>query len=172
MVLPGQYARSGLLRGLAFEEELGVNPYKFGMVGASDNHNGLTTHLNDNFFGKFVSDEPRPDRAMHVAKQNSELGLTRYGWRYITSGLSAVWAESNTREAIFDAMERKEVYATTGPRIRVRFFGGWSFDEADAQRRDLALIGYTKGVPMGSDLRPGDGAPSSGWISASAVTTS
>jgi hypothetical protein len=83
-----------------------------------------------------------------------------YSWQYITSGLTAVWAEENTRGAIFDAMERREVYATTGPRMRVRFFGGRDFTEADAQGRDLALVGYTKGVPMGSDLPAGDGAPS------------
>jgi hypothetical protein len=73
-------------------------------------------------------------------------------WQYITAGLTAVWAEENTRGAIFDAMERREVYATTGPRMRVRFFGGWEFEQSDAVRRDLALVGYSKGVPMGADL--------------------
>ena len=122
------------------------------MVGASDNHVGLTTPDNDNFFGKFTAYEPNPHRANHLSKENSENGTALYSWQYITSGISAVWATSNTRSALFDAMERREVYATTGPRMRVRFFGGYQFTEDDAKGRDLALVGYTKGVPMGSDL--------------------
>ncbi|MEM9235735.1 MAG: DUF3604 domain-containing protein, partial [Verrucomicrobiota bacterium] len=152
-MLPGEYVRSGLLRGLELEAKLGVNPFKFGLVGASDTHTGLSTPDNDNFFGKFTAYEPNEHRATHVAKDNKESGVSYRSWRYITGGLTAVWAESNTRGALFDSMERREVYATTGPRIRVRFFGGWDFTEADENRRDLAQLGYTKGVPMGSDLR-------------------
>lgn len=151
-MIPGEYARSGLLRGLALEAKHGVNPFKFGLVGASDTHTGLTAPDNDNFFGKFSAYEPNVHRANHVAKDNKETGVSYRSWRYITGGLTAVWAESNTRGAIFDAMERREAYATTGPRIRVRFFGGWEFEKEDEDRRDLALLGYTKGVPMGSDL--------------------
>lgn len=159
-MLPGEYARSGLQRGLQLETELGTNPFKFGMVGASDTHTGLTTPDNDNFFGKFTAYEPNPERSSHLSKRNDDNGAELYSWQYITSGLTAVWAESNTRGAIFDAMERREVYATTGPRMRVRFFGGYDFVSGDALGRDLALVGYTKGVPMGADLPPGDGAPS------------
>ena len=151
-MLPAEYARSGLKRGLELKTKLGVNPFKFGVVGASDNHVGLTTPDNDNFFGKFTAYEPNPHRANHLSKENSENGTALYSWQYITSGISAVWATSNTRSALFDAMERREVYATTGPRMRVRFFGGYQFTKDDAKRRDLALVGYTKGVPMGSDL--------------------
>jgi hypothetical protein len=155
-MLPGEYARSGLKRGLELEAQLDVNPFKFGLVGASDNHVGLTTPDNDNFFGKFTQYEPSLKRANHLSKENKDNGTKLYSWQYITSGLTAVWATANTRAALFDALERREVYATTGPRMRVRFFGGFDFTQDDALRRDLALVGYTKGVPMGSDL---NGAP-------------
>ncbi len=159
-MLPAEYARSGLQRGLLLEDQLGTNPFKFGLVGGSDNHVGLTTPDNDNFFGKFTAYEPNPERSTHLSKENTENGAQLYAWQYITAGLTAVWAEENTRGALFDAMERREVYATTGPRMRVRFFGGWDFEAADALRRDLALVGYGKGVPMGADLPAGEGAPS------------
>jgi len=161
-MLPGEYVRSGLQRGLELEAKLGVNPFKFGLVGATDTHTGMTTPDEDNFFGKFTSYEPNPERATHTARENTELGISYKSWQYSAAGVTAVWATENTRGAIFDGMERRETYATTGPRLRVRFFGGWGFDDADADRRDLALVGYTKGVPMGSDLpaRAGSAAPS------------
>lgn len=151
-MIPGEYARSGLRRGLELEAKLGVNPYKFGLVGASDTHTGLTSPENENFYGKFTSYEPSDHRSNHLAKENKETGVSYRSWRYITGGLTAVWAESNTRGAIFDAMERREAYATTGPRMRVRFFGGYAFSKDDEKRRDLARVGYSKGVPMGGDL--------------------
>jgi hypothetical protein len=151
-MLPGEYARGALKRGLELEATLGANPYKFGMIGSTDTHTALSTIREENFFGKHTADEPNPHRADHLAKQNAELGLKRYGWQYGASGATAVWATENSRAAIFDAMQRREVYATTGTRMRVRLFGGWDFEPADAQRRDLALVGYTKGVPMGADL--------------------
>ncbi|MDW3223961.1 MAG: DUF3604 domain-containing protein [Paracoccaceae bacterium] len=159
-MLPGEYVRSGLLRGMALEQSLGANPFKFGLVGGSDNHVGMTTPDNDNFFGKFTAYEPSPERATHVSRRYADGTIALNAWQYITAGLTAVWAEENTRGALFDAMERREAYATTGPRIRVRFFGGWSFEEDDALRRDLAQIGYAKGVPMGADLPAGEGSPS------------
>ncbi|MCB1489163.1 MAG: DUF3604 domain-containing protein [Bauldia sp.] len=167
-MLPGEYARSGLKRGLVLEQKLGVNPFKFGLVGAGDNHVAMPSPDNDNFFGKYATYEPSPHRIvdesgkLHVALENKDLGLELDSYEYITSGLTAVWATENTRGAIFDAMERREVYATTGTRIQLRFFGGWDFAADDALRRDLALVGYTKGVPMGSDLvahPDGAGAP-------------
>jgi hypothetical protein len=154
-MLPHEYARSGLKLGLELEEKLGANPYKFGMVGASDTHTGLTTPDNDNFFGKFTQYEPSPDRANHVSRKAQQAGgKDLYSWQYITSGLTAVWATENTRTAIWDSMQRREVYATTGPRMRVRFFGGFDFTAEDALSRNLAEVGYSKGVPMGSDLAP------------------
>jgi hypothetical protein len=161
-MLPGEYARSGLLRGLQLQAKLGVNPFKFGMVGATDNHVGLSTVDDDNFFGKFPLYEPNPGRALHESKSNADLGIGYKGWRYSSAGMTALWATDNTREALFDAMERREAYATTGPRMRVRLFGGWEFEQGDLLHRDLARIGYGKGVPMGSDLKAaaaGAGAP-------------
>jgi hypothetical protein len=156
-MLSGEYARSGLQRGLLLEEKLGVNPFKFGLVGATDTHTGLSTIDEDNFFSKFIGYEPSPERATHTSKDNPELGIEGIkGWMYNAAGTVGVWATANTRGAIFDAMKRRETYATTGPRMRVRFFGGFNFAEDDAARRDLAVLGYTKGVPMGSDLK---GAP-------------
>jgi len=161
-MLPGEYARSGLKRGLELEKKLGTNPFKFGLVGASDTHTGLTTPDNDNFFGKFTAYEPNPKRSNHLAKENKELDISYRSWRYITGGLTAVWSTENTRGALFDSMERREVYSTTGPRMRVRLFGGFDFQAGDAARRDLAQIGYSKGVPMGGDLTGApDGKPAS-----------
>ncbi len=159
-MLAAEYVRSGLQRGLILEGELGTNPFKFGLVGAADTHTGLSTPESDNFFGKFTVYEPSPERATHTSRTYVDDGTPAlYSWQYIPSGLTAVWAGSNTRGAIFDAMERREVYATTGSRIRLRFFGGWDFEADDALRRDLALVGYTKGVPMGADLPAGEGSP-------------
>ncbi len=159
-MLAGEYVRSGLQRGLQLETQLGTNPFKFGLVGAGDAHTGLSTPDNDNFYGKFTAYEPNEHRSNHLSKRNEDLDIEYHSWRYITSGLTAVWATANTRGAIFDAMERREVYATTSSRMRVRLFGGWDFTTEDAGRRDLALIGYTKGVPMGADMLPGEGSPS------------
>ncbi len=160
-MLAGEYARSALKIGLQLEDRFGVNPYKFGMVGSTDSHTSLATAQEDNFFGKHAGAEPSAERLEHVVAQFGDVALL--GWEQVASGLAAVWAAENTREAIFDAMERKEVYATTGSRIMVRFFGGWAFEEADIQTRTPALVGYEKGVPMGGDLaaQPEDaGAPS------------
>jgi hypothetical protein len=149
-MLAGEYAREALKRGLAIETRLGANPYKFGQIGSTDSHTSLATAQEDNFFGKHSGAEPGPDRMTHPFMKN-ETG-TIMGWQQVSAGLAAVWATENTREAIFDAMERKEVYATTGSRMGVRFFGGWNFTEADLQSRSPAFAGYEKGVPMGSDL--------------------
>ncbi len=159
-MLAGEYAREALKRGLMLEEKFGVNPYKFGMGGATDSHTSLATAEEDNFFGKSVSVEPSGSRIKHPFIAN-DLGEIP-GDLLVASGYTAVWATENTRAAIFDAFKRRETYATTGPRIGLRFFGGWDFSDADVETRFLADVGYTKGVPMGSDLRPreGDGAPS------------
>lgn len=152
-MLPGEYARSGLLRGLQLQQTLGVNPYQFGFQGATDTHTGLSTIDENNFFAKFTTTEPSAERIMHPGKSNPDLGIEGYtGWMYNAAGVTAVWAEQNSREAIFDAMERRETYATTGPRIALRFFGGWSFKDSDASDPDLARKGYEVGVSMGSEL--------------------
>ena len=149
-MMPTNYLRGGLLRGLEQEQKLGVNPFKFGVVGSTDVHNSLTAIEEDNFFGKMPIQEPAPDRWEHVSKQG--FGKTRYTWHYMAAGYAAVWATENTREALWDAMKRKEVYATSGTRMTVRLFGGWDFKADDARSRYLAETGYAKGVPMGGDL--------------------
>jgi hypothetical protein len=149
-MLEFEYARSALRNGLKLEQELGINPYKFGMIGSSDAHTGLAAIDEDNYWGKFTSSEPSPQRATHPMLK-MENG-TIMGWEETASGYAGVWATENTREALFDAMQRKEVYATTGPRMIVRFFGGWEFQAGDANTRNPAVVGYTKGVPMGGDL--------------------
>ena len=145
-----EYAREALKNGLALEQKFGTNPYKFGMVGATDSHTGLATAEEENFFGKTSSVEPSKTRATHPFVE-SKLGAIE-GYDLSASGYQGVWASENTRAAIFDAMERKETYATTGPRILVRFFGGWDFTDDDLRSRAPAFRGYEKGVPMGGDL--------------------
>ncbi|MEQ9694049.1 DUF3604 domain-containing protein [Shimia sp. SDUM112013] len=151
-MLAGEYAREALKQGLKLEAQFGTNPYKFGLGGATDSHTGLTTAEEENFFSKSVSVEPSPTRIEHPFIA-SDLGRID-GHMLVASGYTAVWAEDNTRSAIYDAFKRRETYATTGPRIGLRFFGGWEFSEQDLRRRSLAEPGYTKGVPMGSDMRP------------------
>jgi len=152
------YTRQGLLRGLEQEAKLGVNPFKFGVVGSTDVHNSLTAIEEDNFYGKLPIQEPNPERWEHKSKASdwdAKLGpaRARYTWHYMAAGYAAVWATENTREALWDAMKRKEVYGTSGTRVIVRFFGGFDFTAADAKSRQPAEAGYAKGVPMGSDLK-------------------
>ena len=141
-MLQYEYARSGLKLGLKLEQELGVNPYKFGMIGSTDSHTGLATADEDNFFGKTSAMEPSPERVKKVFVKTDK--ATIYDWENSASGYAAVWARENTREALFDAMQRRETYATTGPRMIVRFFGGWDFEDGDARTRSAALVGYTR----------------------------
>jgi hypothetical protein len=162
-MLPNEYARYALMRGLAYEESLGANPYKFGLIGSTDNHTALPTTREDNWFGKAHIVEPSPERVEDVLIRSPvdpslDLVATKLG----ASGLAAVWANENTRESIFDAMVRKEVYATSGTRIAVRVFGGWDFAANEVERPDFARAGYARGVPMGGDLTdaPAGRAPS------------
>ncbi len=147
-MLEFEYARSALKNGLKLEAQLGVNPYKYGMIGSTDAHTSLAAVEENNFFGKLPHHEPSAGRATHpLAKFGDKVVM---GWEVVSSGYAAVWATENTREAIFDAMKRKEVYATTGPRMLVRLFGGWDFVDADANTRK----------PGGRRLRQGR---SDGW---------
>jgi len=149
-MLQYEYAREALKNGLKLENKLGANPYKFGIIGGTDSHTSLATGEEENFFGKHSGEEPEADRSTKVAIKVGNLQLM--GWIFSASGYTGAWASENTREALFDAMMRKEVYGTTGPRITVRFFGGWDFSPDDAMNRLPADVGYTKGVPMGGDL--------------------
>ena len=141
-----EYARSALKLGLDQQAKLGVNPFKFGLIGSTDSHTSLATAEEDNYWGKNSLHEPTRYRLMDMP------GDTRPIMETAASGYAAVWATENTREAIFAAMKRKEVYATTGTRMAVRFFGGWDYEEDDAFKPDLVRIGYSKGVPMGGEL--------------------
>jgi hypothetical protein len=151
-MLEFEYARSALKLGLKLEEKFGVNPYKFGLIGSSDAHTGMAAMEEENFFGKTTPQEPSPHRMTAAFMNNPKTGVTIMDWEVLSSGYAAVWAEENTRASIWDAMQRKETYATTGTRMLVRFFGGWDFEKADADTRSPAITGYTKGVPMGGDL--------------------
>ena len=160
-MLEYEYARAAYKNGLKLEDRFGTNPYKFGLIGSSDAHTGLAAMGEENFFGKTTPQEPSPERMTATFVKNDKTGVTIMDWEVSASGYAAVWATENTRKAIWDAMERKETYATTGPRMAVRFFGGWEFDAVDALNRVPAVVGYTKGVPMGGDLgkAPKDKAP-------------
>lgn len=164
-MLAGEYAREALKNGMLLEAQFGTNPYKFGMVGATDSHTSLAAIEEENFFGKHAGYEPSAERLSHpfMKNENGEL----FSWQQVASGLTAVWAQENTRASLFDAMDRKEVYGTTGPRMAVRFFGGYDFAESDLRSRELSEIGYAKGVPMGGDLvAPPDGVAPSFLIAA------
>jgi hypothetical protein len=159
-MLQYEYARSALGIGMEIEQRISTDPYKFGVIGSPDSHTGLATAQEDNFFGKHSGAEPSPERWKHPMARVGERAYESTDMA--SSGLAAVWATENTREAIFDAMMRKETYATTGSRILVRFFGGWDFEAADAQTRLPANVGYAKGVPMGGNFSgdPAGRAPS------------
>jgi len=151
-----EYAREALKLGLAEEARLGVNPFKFGMVGSTDSHNAIPSTREENWFGKIHFVEPSPHRRDGYFIESAV--DPSYSIRDVdlgASGLAAVWATANTREAIWDAFARREVFATSGTRLRVRVFAGWDFEEPEVQRPDFAQQGYARGVPMGGDLRPG-----------------
>jgi len=154
----GDYIRSALLRGLGFKQSIGVNPYKFGLIGSTDNHVGMTSVQENDFMGKLAVDA-LPGERLHPSRP-----VIFPAWEMSASGRAAVWATENTREAIFTAFKRKEVYATTGTRITLRMFGGFSFRAKDADARDIAAVGYRKGVPMGGDLTNAPGGKAPGFL--------
>jgi hypothetical protein len=166
-MLPHEYGRSALKIGLEQEAKLGANPFKFGMIGSTDSHTSLATTREENFFGKFSGVEPGTgeirydDVVVTDRRPNNNGEITIRHWESTASGLAGVWARENTREAIWDALARKEVYATTGTRMLVRVFAGWDFTADEVHRPDFADQGYQRGVPMGGDLTPAPegGAP-------------
>ncbi|WP_170480724.1 DUF3604 domain-containing protein [Ruegeria arenilitoris] len=153
-MLPFEYSRSALQVGLQQELELGINPFKFGQIGATDAHTAVATTRDDNFWGKMPSSEPSPTRWEHYVIQalSGDDMLSTFEYEALAAGLAGVWARENTRAALFDAMQAKEVFATTGTRMAVRFFGGWDYSEDDVFRPNVVDIGYARGVPMGGDL--------------------
>ncbi|QFU75387.1 DUF3604 domain-containing protein [Halioglobus maricola] len=160
----GSYTREALKRGLQLQAQTGVNPYAFGVIGSTDSHTSLATADENNFFGKHTGNEINVE-GRALAPQNLGTREGRFGWHYLSSGYAAVWATSNTREAIFDAFMRREVYATTGPRIQVRMFAGYDFSDADLGDK-LVAEGYARGVPMGGELPESDGKAPSFLLSA------
>jgi hypothetical protein len=154
-MLEGEYARTALKDGLRWEQKLGVNPFKFGMIGSTDAHNAIPSTREENNFLKASFVEPAADRAEHFLVKGVKPELSIMVKDLGASGLAAVWARENTRESIWDAMARKEVYATTGSRLKVRVFGGWDFTVDEVHRPDFAREGYARGVPMGGDLTNG-----------------
>ena len=151
-MLQREYAREALKNGLKLKQEFGTNPYQFGMIGSTDSHTALATAEEDNFFGKASNMEPNPNRLTKDFFRNFKTNLAIKEWQLSSSGYAGVWAKENTRASIFDAMQRRETYGTTGPRMTVRFFGGWDFTPADTQASVPARVGYAKGVPMGGEL--------------------
>lgn len=144
---PNSYVRTALLLGLSEERRLGINPFKYGMIGASDSHTGLSAQREDAFYGKLGEDYlPRdrlgPDKATIIFPA-AEMSA---------SGLAGVWADRNDRQSLFEAFRRREVYATSGPRMSVRMFAGFGFSAGDEAARNFADIAYRKGVPMGGTL--------------------
>jgi hypothetical protein len=161
-MLPHEYARSALKLGLEQQAKIGANPFKFGMIGASDSHTSLASTREENYFGKFAGAEPGTearfdDLVSQDLRPDNDGSLNVYHWESTASGLAGVWAKENTREALWDAMARREVYATTGTRMLVRVFAGWDFEPAEVQRPDFAVQGYARGVPMGGDLQKAGG---------------
>jgi len=158
-MLPREYAREALKRGLKYEQQIGVNPFKFGMIGSTDTHTSLATIEENNYFGKATPGEPsgNPERFQEritgFLQKPGGPDITMRHYQTLAAGLAAVWATGNTREELWDALKRKEVYATTGTRMLVRVFAGWDFEAADVQRPDFSKDGYQRGVPMGGDLR-------------------
>ena len=163
-LMVSEYSRSALKLGLAQLDKLGVNPFKFGMIGATDSHTSWSNAEEDNYLGKYAVASPSPERWEKKFPPLTIPGVLDQftEWESAQSGYAGVWATENTRDAIFDAMMRKEVYATSGPRMTVRFFGGWDYTAEDVDRHNFAEIGYSKGVPMGGDLTdaPGNKSPS------------
>jgi hypothetical protein len=166
-MLPREYARQALMRGLQYEEKLGANPFKFGMIGSTDSHTSLATTREENYFGKASVAEPGMGEERYMEKitgiipsvDGADVAIRHY--QTLAAGLAGVWARENTRESIWSAMKRREVYATTGTRMTVRVFAGWHYEESDVHRPDFAAHGYANGVPMGGDLTlaPNEGAP-------------
>jgi hypothetical protein len=153
--ISGSYVREALLNGLKFREQLGVNPYVFGLIGASDSHNASVPVEEDNYTGKMGIVDGTPE-----ARRGGS-SISPHNYKYSASGLAGVWAEENTREAIYDALKRRETFATSGPRISLQFYGGWEYDSSLAQTTNRIEVAESQGVPMGRELtaRPESGVP-------------
>ena len=145
----GSYVRQAYLDGIALAASQGINPYAFGLVGATDGHNAVSTAEESNYLGKMSDiDGTREER------RTGGSGIARHNWSLSASGLAGVWAEENTREHVFDALARKEAFATSGTRLKVRLFASWGLPEGFFEQKNWPEIGYSLGVPMGGELPP------------------
>jgi len=161
--LPGSYLRDALGRGLVLQRKLGINPYKYGFVGGSDVHSGLSTSAAADFPGgddgtNLGGGVPTREQAAITLSGKNPDDPGDYSLKMSPGSLTGVWAESNTRESIFDALLRRETFVTSGTEIKIRFFGGWHFDDQLLRGRNWLKDAYSAGVPMGGDLpaRPAD----------------
>ena len=142
------FVRQGLVTGMAIQQKVGHNPYKMGIVAGADSHSAYSNNEEFNFYGSHgVADDTAAKRLDPRPNPSGDVGAA-----VGSGGATAVWAEENTREAIFDAIKRKETYGTSGTLIRLRFFGGWDFDEDLVEDDDFVATAYEDGVPMGADL--------------------
>jgi predicted small lipoprotein YifL len=164
----GDYVRKALARGLAIEDEVGGNPYEFGFIGASDTHLGAATLVEEKHWGKFPTDGAGPEGRSSVppnsaktweGAEKSDNRRVLTGAQFSASGLAGVWAESNTRSAIFEAMQRKETFGTTGPRMKVRFFAGAEITADMLANADMLEQAYAKGAPMGGQIDAPSASP-------------
>ena len=164
----GDTARSALKNGLELNNQIGVNPFQFGMIGSTDSHTGIASAEEPNFWGKVATDSIPINKRRHDEDGYADGKQSFNGWNMSAAGLAAVWSKDNTRESILAAMRRRETYATTGPRISVRFFGGWAFSESSINSPDYIDTGYTQGVPMGGELTDAPQGTSPSFIIAAA----
>jgi hypothetical protein len=148
----GSYVRDALKTGLAIGAETGVNPYRFAMIGSSDSHNASSPVEEDNYHGKLARLDGTPKQRLERLAKNAPAVAAGVGTAYSAAGLAAVWAEENRRESVYDALRRRETYATSGTRIALRVFAGWEFPLSLTEETDFVDRGYAGGVPMGGDL--------------------
>ncbi len=151
----GSFARQALLDGLAQDARGNGNPFKYGFIGDSDTHNAAGSNEEFNYSGKFAIENDPRHRLNGIP--GARAGQVQQIREFSSAGLAGVWADENTREAIFDAMQRKETFGTSGTMIKVRFFGGWDFGAADLANPSFVKAGYARGVPMGGDLKSATG---------------
>lgn len=148
----GGYVRQAYQSGLEIQSRTGVNPFAFGLVGASDAHSGISASEENNFPGALGTGDSQVDPKRLLTEKSVVIGMPLTV--ISASGLTVVWAEQNTRESIFEALQRRETFATSGTRLSVRLFGGWDYGAGMSRKADWVQRAYAQGVPMGGDLPP------------------